>query len=83
MINLKENNKDHFQILIKISKNLNASQRELSKKLGFGLGKLNYCLNELQKKGLVKIKNFKKTKKKLVICMFSHLVEFQKRQHLH
>jgi EPS-associated MarR family transcriptional regulator len=65
MNNLKENNKDHFQILRKISKNPDVSQRELSKELGFSLGKLNYCLKELQKKGLVKIKNFKKTKKKI------------------
>ena len=65
MNNLKEYNKDHFQILRKISKNPDASQRELSKELGFSLGKLNYCLKELQKKGLVKIKNFKKTKKKI------------------
>ena len=34
------------------------SQRKLAKKLGFSLGKLNYCLKALQKKGLVKIKNF-------------------------
>ena len=37
------------------------SHRELSKKeLGYSLGKLNYCLKELQKKGLIKNKNFKK-----------------------
>ena len=39
--------------------------RELSKQLNFSIGKLNYCLKELQKKGLIKIKNFKKNKKKL------------------
>ncbi len=33
--------------------------------LGFSLGKLNYCLKALQKKGLVKIQNFKKNPKKL------------------
>ena len=59
------NNKDYFQILRKISKKPQASQRELSKELGFSLGKLNYCLKSLQKKGLVKIKNFKKNKNKL------------------
>ena len=34
------------------------SQRQLAEELGFSLGKLNYCLRALQKKGLVKIKNF-------------------------
>ena len=29
------------------------------------MGKLNYCVKLLQKKGLIKIQNFKKSKKKL------------------
>ena len=33
--------------------------------LGFSLGKLNYCLRALKKKGLVKITNFKKNPNKL------------------
>lgn len=34
------------------------NQRELSTKLGISLGKTNYLLKELVKKGLVKAKNF-------------------------
>ena len=41
------------------------TQRGLAAELGFSLGKLNYCLKELKKKGLVKIKNFKNNKNKL------------------
>ena len=52
------NNPDHFEILRKIRSKPNSSQRELASELGFSLGKLNYCLKALQKKGLVKIKNF-------------------------
>ena len=33
--------------------------------LGLSLGKINYCLKELKKKGLIKINNFKKNKKKV------------------
>jgi len=33
--------------------------------LGFSLGKLNYCLRALKKKGLVKINNFKKKENRL------------------
>ena len=33
--------------------------------MGFSLGKLNYCIKELHKKGLVKIENFQKNKKKI------------------
>lgn len=56
---------DHFNILRKIHKNPSASQREMSKDLNLSLGKLNYCLKELKKKGFVKIKNFKKNPNKL------------------
>ena len=49
---------DHFEVLRKIDKNPKTSQRKMAGDLGFSLGKLNYCLKALQKKGLVKIKNF-------------------------
>ena len=56
---------DHFEVLRKIQKKPNATQRELAAELGFSLGKLNYCLKALQKKGLVKIANFKKNPNKI------------------
>ena len=56
---------DQLEILRKIQKKPKSSQRELAKDLGFSLGKLNYCLKELKKKGLIKIRNFKKNPKKL------------------
>ncbi len=62
---MKKNNVDHFEILRKISKKPEVSQRELAEELGFSLGKLNYCLKQLQQKGLIKIKNFKKNPKKM------------------
>ena len=61
---MQKNNQDHFEILRKISKKPELSQRKLADELGFSLGKLNYCLKELHKKGLIKIKNFKKSKNK-------------------
>lgn len=60
-----KNNLTHFEVLRKIQKKPIASQRKLAKDLGFSLGKLNYCLKELQKKGLVKIKNFKSQTNKI------------------
>ncbi len=56
---------DNFEVLRKIYKDPKASQREMAEELGFSLGKLNYCLKALQKKGLVKIENFKKNPNKL------------------
>ena len=61
----KKTNIDHFNILRKIDQNNPKSQRELAKELELSLGKLNYCLKALQKKGLVKFKNFKANPNKL------------------
>ncbi len=60
-----EKNQDYLDLLRKISKQSNVSQRVLAEELGFSLGKLNYCLNALKKKGLIKIKNFKNSKNKI------------------
>ncbi len=57
-------NEDHLKVLSKIDKEKKISQRLLSKKLGISLGKINYCLKELKKKGFVKIRNFNQSKKK-------------------
>ena len=56
---------EYFEILRKIKKTPNASQRELAEELGFSLGKLNYCLKALQKKGFVKLQNFQKKNNKI------------------
>jgi len=60
-----KNTQDHFDVLRRIEKSPESSQRELAEKLGFSLGKLNYCLKALQFKGLVKIENFKRNPKKI------------------
>ena len=60
-----KNKQDQFEVLRKIQKTPDASQRELAEELGFSLGKLNYCLKSLQKKGLVKLQNFQKKTNKM------------------
>mgnify|MGYP001481907112 FL=1 len=56
---------DHFEVLRRINKKSGSSQRKLAKELGFSLGKLNYCLKALQKKGFVKLHNFKQQTNKI------------------
>lgn len=56
---------DYFEVLRKIEKTPKSSQRQLAGELGFSLGKLNYCLKALKKKGLVKLQNFKKKQNKI------------------
>jgi|TARA_B100000929_G_C15357493_1_gene369827 EPS-associated MarR family transcriptional regulator len=60
-----KNEQDHFEVLRKIQKKPEASQRKLAQELGFSLGKLNYCLKALQKKGYVKLQNFQKQSNKI------------------
>ena len=63
---MKDNdNIDYLNLLRKIQKKPDASQRDLAKDLGFSLGKLNYCIKELNKKGLVKLKTFKNQSNKI------------------
>jgi hypothetical protein len=55
---------DYLLILRKINKTSSVSQRQLARQLGFSLGKVNYCLKELKKKGLVKLENFRSNNNK-------------------
>ena len=66
MKNLREKDlESKLNLLIKINKQPNLTQRELAKNLGISLGKLNYLLNALIDKGFIKIRNFKKNPKKI------------------
>ncbi len=60
-----EDNQDHLNLLRKINSKPGHSQRKLADDLEFSLGKLNYCIKALKKKGFIKIENFKKNPKKI------------------
>jgi EPS-associated MarR family transcriptional regulator len=47
-----------------LEENPDLTQRELAEKLGMSVGGVNYCLNALIDKGLVKMGNFQKSKNK-------------------
>ena len=65
MNNTDNKEENQFAVLRKIGSNPNISQRQIADELGFSLGKLNYCIKALKKKGLIKIKNFKRSEKKM------------------
>ena len=44
--------------------NPDISQREMAKALGISFGGVNYCLNALMAKGLVKVQNFSQSQNK-------------------
>lgn len=55
----------HFRVLRAIEANPTLSQRELARTLGISLGKTNYCLQALLRRGWIKAKNFKNNKNKI------------------
>ncbi len=55
-----------FRVMRLLEANPQMNQRELSKSLGVSLGGVNYCLNALAAKGLIKIQNFRNNKNKWV-----------------
>jgi EPS-associated MarR family transcriptional regulator len=61
--NLKED--IHFRILHIIEENPEISQRDLSKKLGISLGRINFIIKALVEIGHIKLKNFEKNPNKL------------------
>ena len=59
------NQHSKYQLLKSLEREPNLTQRHLSNKLGMSLGKVNYCLQSLIKKGFIKISNFKNSKHKI------------------
>ena len=56
---------DQIDIMHYIQANSNSSQREIAKKTGFSIGKVNYCLKALLDIGFIKVCNFNKSSQKI------------------
>lgn len=54
----------HYNLLKALAENPGLSQRDMAKRLGVSLGKINYCLNALLEKGSIKINNFRNSNNK-------------------
>ena len=68
-MSLKENqynekNEMEFNILRTLYSNPGFTQRKLSSNLGVSLGSVNYCINALVNKGLIKVQRFTKSSTK-------------------
>jgi EPS-associated MarR family transcriptional regulator len=55
----------NYGLLKTLEDNPGLSQRDMAKRLGVSLGKVNFCLNALVAKGLLKVKNFRNSENKL------------------
>ncbi len=54
-----------YDLLKTLEGNPSLSQRDLAKRLGISLGKVNFCLNALVEKGCLKVNNFRNSGNKL------------------
>lgn len=54
----------NFRLMQLLQDNPHLSQREMAKALGISFGGINYCLNALVDKGLIKIHNFNQNQNK-------------------
>jgi EPS-associated MarR family transcriptional regulator len=59
-----------FRTLRELAKDGTLSQRDLSKKMGLSLGRVNYLVNELLKKGYIKAKRFKNSRHKIAYMYY-------------
>ena len=53
-----------YKLLSYLADHPDASQRDLARALGISLGKVNYCVQALTEKGLIKARNFKNSNNK-------------------
>tara|TARA_B100000073_G_C23276848_1_gene388800 strand:+ start:123 stop:494 length:372 start_codon:yes stop_codon:yes gene_type:complete len=71
---MKENKQDYKYINLELLRYLqdkqNVSQRELAKEMGISLGRINFLLNALIKKGAIKVRNFKNNQNKLAYAYY-------------
>lgn len=58
------NDETRYRILKMLEADPQASQRRIADELGISLGRVNYCLQALIRKGLVKVNNFRSAKSK-------------------
>jgi EPS-associated MarR family transcriptional regulator len=54
-----------YRLLKVLSQESNLGQRDIAKRMGISLGKVNYCISELAAKGWIKITRFKSAQKKI------------------
>jgi EPS-associated MarR family transcriptional regulator len=59
-----------YRLLKILTQESSLTQRDMAERMGISLGKVNYCLSELAKKGLIKVHRFKSAKNKIPYTYF-------------
>ncbi|MDB4089692.1 MarR family EPS-associated transcriptional regulator [Gammaproteobacteria bacterium] len=68
--NKEEYKYEDLDLLRHLQEKQDVSQRELAQKMGISLGKINFILNALIKKGIIKVQNFRNNKNKLAYTYY-------------
>jgi len=55
----------HYRLLKVLTEESNLGQRDMAKRMGISLGKVNYCISKLAAKGWIKITRFRSAKNKI------------------
>ena len=55
----------HYRLLNLLTDEPQLRQLDMAGKMGISVGKVNFCISELAKKGLIKVKRFKSAKNKV------------------
>ncbi len=63
-MNTAFDNEIHLKLLNLLQGEPELTQREMNQKMGVSLGKINYCITALVKKGMIRVERFNTTKNK-------------------
>ena len=64
-MNKPQDQEIHYNLLKTLSRAPDLTQRDIARRMGISLGKVNYCLSELAKSGFIKINRFRASKNKI------------------
>ncbi|MBN2124139.1 MAG: MarR family EPS-associated transcriptional regulator [Deltaproteobacteria bacterium] len=54
-----------YRLLKVLDRNPDLTQRQMAREMGVSLGKVNYCLSELAKRGFIKVNRFRVSRNKI------------------
>ena len=81
----RRENEEALHIFREINRSPALTQREISSRLGISLGKVNFLINALIRKGFVKVENFKRSSHKIAYfyCLTPGGIEEKSRMTYH
>ena len=79
---MNESEDTNLRLLRQLELEPRLNQRRLAKRLGLSLGKVNYCVQALVGKGLIKISNFRRSDNKVAYAYLLTLAGLQEKSRM-